>query len=210
LGALATGLTTALVAAGGGLDVTVVDNLGIDEDHADYLARLTSGLPATRYSRRKLASTLAALAAEVSDRVTSEDYGRRRTLVVINALQRARELGDDTYFDSADSDSPRAHLRAILRDGAEVGVHLVVAADAIDTVDRRLGETALTEFGSRFITQCSPASSHRILGSERAANLGHSYALLAEPDDDRLEKIRPFVIPEDAWVESAVAKGFAL
>lgn len=206
LGMLATGVSTALAAADGALDVVVVDNLGIDEDYADYLARLSTVLPDTRYSRRKMAAVLAEIAAEVEDRVSSEDYGRRRTLVVINALQRARELGEDTYFDSMDSGSPRAHFRAILRDGAEVGVHLLVAADAIESVDRRLGDTALAEFGSRLLTQCSSSASQRILGSERAANLGTAYALLSEPDDDRTEKIRPFPIPSEEWIAAAVAR----
>lgn len=203
LGALTTGLLTAGVAAGNNLRIHIVENLGIDEDHAELLARVSGELPNAMYRRRKLDALLTDLVTEVRDRTNAEDFGRERILLVVNALQRARELGEDTYFDPTETDSPRGHLRTLLRDGPEVGVHTVVVADTVETLDRRLGDSALSEFGMRFISQCSSAASQRLLMSDKATDLGGSYVIISEPDDDRMEKVRPFPVPDSAWLAAA-------
>ncbi len=204
LGAVSASLLSASVSAGTNLQMLVVENLGIDEDGAEVLAQVTGFLPNATYRRRKLDQLLGTLFDEVHERVETEDYGRQRILLVINGLQRARELGEDTYFDQTDKESPRGKLRSVLRDGPEVGVHCLVVADTVDTLDRRLGDSALAEFGARFITQCSSVASQRLLASERGTTLGSTYAIISEPDDDRCEKIRPFPIPDEYWLSMAL------
>lgn len=204
LGAVSAGILSASVAAGTNLQIFVVENLGIDEDGAEVLAHVSGYLPNAVYRRRKLDQLLSTLVDEVRERVDSEDYGRQRILLVINGIQRARELGEDSYFDQLDTESPRGRLRTVLRDGPEVGVHVLIIADTVDTLDRRLGDSALAEFGARFITQSSSVASQRLLSSERGTTLGSTYAIISEPDDDRCEKIRPFPTPDDYWLSMAL------
>jgi hypothetical protein len=181
--------------------VSVIECLGDDEDHAKDLRQLADWRGAVTWARRRpaLVTTLAAAAAEVLRRIEDEDYGGQPWLIVLNALQRARELDGESYDEAA----PHRHLLAVLADGADVGVHLVVTADTAETVERRLGRGALDHFGARLVGQCSEDASQRILGSSAASRLGSAYALLDEPDDHRRETVRPFPSPEPTWVASA-------
>jgi hypothetical protein len=184
-------------------NVTIVECLGDDEDHAGELRALAAWRGAVTWGRRRkaLASTLAAAAAEVRRRIEEDDYGAEPWLVVVNALQRARELDAEPSYDG--TGSPGADLLAVLVDGSEVGVHVLVTADSVETIDRRLGPGALDHFGARLLGQCSEDTSQRVLGSAAASRLGAAYALLDEPDDHRRETVRPFPSPSPEWVAAA-------
>lgn len=201
MGPLTVGLTTACL-SGVRPGITVVDCLGIDEDHGATLGEVAALLPDARCVRRnKLTAVLAETAAEVRRRTSEDDYTAPRRLLVINAVQRARELDDaDSYEPSGAS----ADLTTILRDGADVGVHVVLTADGVDTVYRRAGRDALAHFGVRLVGQCSPAASDALVGSPAASTLGPTYLLVSEPDEHRLEQLRPYPVPNAAWFRTAL------
>jgi hypothetical protein len=201
-GMLVIGLVTAIRSAARPPKVTVVDCLGVDEDGAEVLTEAAGGLPGVRVLRgRRLRTVLADAAAEARRRLDDDDHVAAQHVVVVSALHRARDLQDDGGFDG--EGSPLDDLRTILRDGADVGVHVVVVADSVETLERRVGHAGLAEFGVRVVGQCSVDASHKILGSPAAARLGPRYALLYEPDDDRLETVRPFPLPEPDWLATA-------
>jgi hypothetical protein len=181
--------------------VSIIECLGDDEDHADALQRLANWRGVVTWARRRpaLVTTLVEAAAEVRRRIEDEDYGGQPWLIVLNALQRARELDGESY----DENAPHRDLLVVLADGADVGVHLVITSDTVETVERRLGRGALDHFGARLVGQCSEDASQRILGSAAASKLGPAYALLDEPDDHRRETVRPFPSPEPTWVATA-------
>jgi hypothetical protein len=183
--------------------VSIVECLGDDEDHAEDLRALAAWRGAVTWGRRRkaLGGALAEAAAEVRRRIDDDDYVGRPWLIVINALQRARELDAEASYEG--TATPREDLLAVLADGSDVGVHVVVTADSLETVERRLGPGALDHFGARLVGQCSEDASQRILGSGAASRLGTAYALLDEPDDHRRETVRPFPAPSPDWVASA-------
>lgn len=202
LGALIVALVTAH--AGGSQPlVTVVECLGVDEDHGTLLADAGAQLPDTRYLRRRaLPDVLAEFAAEVRRRTDEDDYGARRMLLVINAVQRARELDD---ADAYEPSGPSGDLASILRDGADVGIHVVMTADSLATVQRRLGRDNLARFGLRLVGPCSAEASDVLVGNASGARLGDAYMLVVDTDESRTEQVRPFPVPDTQWLRESAA-----
>jgi hypothetical protein len=205
-GSLMAGLVTAVRSSAVTPRVSIVECLGTSEEYAEKLTWLVPWRDAVTWGwrRKVLASTLAEAAAEVRRRVDADDFEARPWLIVINALQRARELGGEPSFD--ETGSPQQDLLSVLADGSDVGVHVIVTADSLETVERRLGPGALEQFGARLVGQCSEDASQRILGSGAASRLGPAYALLDEPDENRRQTLRPFPVPAQAWVDAATER----
>ena len=204
-GTAVVGIATALASSPTQPVVTVVDCLGVDEENAEVLEEALADVQGVRLLRgRRLRYVLADAAKEVQRRNDEDDHNARMQLLVINALHRARELTDERTYDG--SGSPQEDLQSILRDGSHVGVHVVVVADTVDTLERRVGHAGVVEFGARLIGQCSPDASQRLVGSAAASRLGPRYALLHEADEDRFETVRPFPVPNHGWLASAAQR----
>lgn len=202
LGSLTVALLTAHASAPG-ISMTLVECLGVDEDHGMSLADVGALLPYTRCVRRRaLAEVLAEFATEVRRRTADDDYGARRMLLVVNAVQRARDLDD---VDAYEPTGPVGDLVTILRDGADVGVHALVTADSLATVHRRLGRNNLSHFGLRLVGPCSVDASDALIGSTAGALLGDAYMIVVDADEGRAEQVRPYPIPNDRWLRDAAA-----
>ncbi|WP_326953457.1 FtsK/SpoIIIE domain-containing protein [Amycolatopsis sp. NBC_01286] len=201
VGALAVALATARLSTGDPLRVVGLDCLGQDDEEDEKLRHvLEIGDNATCVGHAKIAASLAELADDVRRRL-EEERGGERTILVLNALQRARVLGDENSY--GEEGSPRENLLKVLSEGPDYGVHTVVLTDSVDAVDRRLGHGGLSQFGARVVGQCSVDASQRLLGSGAAGKLGEHYVVLHEPDDDRTETLRLFPRPGDAWRSAA-------
>ena len=87
----------------------------------------------------------------------------------------------------------------MLRDGPDVGIHVLATVDSAEGLERRLGPSALNEFGTRLVGQCSVDASHRLVGSPAAAKLKDRAMVLHQPDLDRTETIRPYPVPDRTW-----------
>ena len=194
-GVLASALVTIALSAATPCRVTAVDGLGPDEDEGRALADVVGLLPdGACLHRRKLDRALADLAAEVRGRLERDDYGAPRVVLVLQALHRMRELVDDY-----DPEGPQQSLAAVLRDGPDVGIHVLATVDSAEGLERRLGPSALNEFGTRLVGQCSVDASHRLVGSPAAAKLKDRAMVLHQPDLDRTETIRPYPVPDRTW-----------
>ncbi|PRY40527.1 FtsK/SpoIIIE domain-containing protein [Umezawaea tangerina] len=198
-GALVVALTTGCLSTTPAPEVVVVDCLGKDEDHGDVLHDAAAWLPRVTFVRRVgLAAAVSRVAAEVRRRVDEDDTRGSRLVLVISAVNRARDLGDENTY--AEEGTVRHDLLSVLKDGSDYGVHVVVNVDSVDTLERRLGAGSLAEFGIRVLGQCSEDTSRQVVGTAAASRLGDSYALVHEPDDNRLETVRPFPSPSPEWM----------
>lgn len=202
-GALASALVSALLSAPTPPRIVAVDGVGIDEDEGELLPRVLQQLPdAACLRRRKLGRALSDLVAEVRRRLAEDDYAAPRVLLVLQAVHRLRELSDEFSPDG----SPQQDLVEILRDGSDVGVHVIATVDAAENLERRLGHAALAEFGARLVGQCSADASHRVVGSAAASRLRAGSMVLHQPDLDRTEKVRPFPVPDPGWVAQVLGQ----
>jgi S-DNA-T family DNA segregation ATPase FtsK/SpoIIIE len=153
---------------------------------------------------RELAEALTELAATVGERQAGGRGGAAMYLVVAG-LHRARTLrAEGGGFRRPEAPASSAdHLASVLRDGPEVGVHVLAWADTVTalqaTIDRRL----LGEFGIRIALAMNEKDSGELVGSPAAARLREHRALLVDEEQaGGPQTFRPYVVPEGAWVES--------
>ncbi len=194
-GVLFAALATARISHGPALDVWVLDLGPLEGGFGTAMSDLgpDAGI---RVARRR---TSERLLSEVRDRVTKRhadhEFDAPPGLLVVNGLGRARDggAGDDR------PDGISAMLAEILSAGPEVGVHVVVGCDSVDQFDRRLGRLVLADFGVCVATVMDEADSTTLLDNTYAATLRPNQALLADEDQGRLIKFRPYVLPPPGW-----------
>jgi hypothetical protein len=183
------------------IDLRLVDCLAADEEGAAFIDEAADLLRTSFYRRKSLGGLVQGIEAEVRRRLAAEDYVKAtRIVVLVNAIHRARELGDEPVRDDT---HVRARLLRILRDGPDVGVHCLVTADNAESLARRLGRDGLAEFAVRVVDRMSVEDSRELLDSDSAATLKPRFAFLHDADDGRLEKIRPFAIESVTQFEEA-------
>lgn len=135
----------------------VVDFDGEDELRGVRTLRELAEDTGARYARsRRAPLALDALATEVESRHEESDFNGPAMLMILFGLERAAGLVpfdpddlDDERVDDDERRSAGARLARILRDGAEVGVHVIVSADTARTVERYLGRDLVDEFNHR-------------------------------------------------------------
>jgi S-DNA-T family DNA segregation ATPase FtsK/SpoIIIE len=149
--------------------------------------------------RRKVIKTIGALARLVSKRAAmpNESLGPSVYLVIVG-LHRARDLRSEDIYNQVEA---AQQLGTILRDGPEVGVHSLVWCSTYAGLNRILQNREIAEFGVRVALQMSAEDSNNLLDSPEANRLGSHRALLYDEERlGRLEKFRPYGLPEREWI----------
>jgi hypothetical protein len=160
-------------------------------------------------TRRTLQSTLIALVDRIKAQQDSDSrlpqVDSRRDYLLIFGLHRARDLKEDeSRAYSSDSETPPASselLATILRDGPEAGIHVLAWSDTYPNASRALGRS-LNEFGIRLAGMMSADDSRSFLDDAAASRLDKPFRAILS-DDERpgvLDKIRPYAIPDKAWL----------
>ncbi|MCA9070951.1 MAG: hypothetical protein KDA84_18615, partial [Planctomycetaceae bacterium] len=96
--------------------------------------------------------------------------------------------------------SPGKLFGEILKEGASVGVHIIVWCNSYNNVDRALGRQLLREFELRVVFQMSSGDSSNLIDNPAASRLGPNRALLYRDDQGTTEKFRPYGRPSDEWL----------
>lgn len=146
--------------------------------------------PLTLLGPRQANGLLSELSAEL-------DGGQFATLsyVLIAGLHRWRELrSSDPYMQS----EPAKQLARLVEEGPELGLHFIIWADGMATVERVLKRGGLANFDLRVAFHLPEKDSNDFLGSNAAARLGENRALFRHEDWElgRLEKFKPYAIPD--------------
>jgi hypothetical protein len=197
-----------LSSPGRAVQFQVLDFSATDGTLADHFARLAGamGERARVVRRRQLSETLEDLAAVVQARLDAEQSGPPLFLLV-NGLQRARDLRQEdafafnTFGEEAPATSPAQLFTTILRDGPEAGIHTIVWCDSVANLTRSLDRRAQREFALRVGFQMSAEDSANLLDSPAASRLGPHRALLLSEDEGRLDKFRPYGLPDSVWID---------
>jgi hypothetical protein len=123
----------------------------------------------------------------------------------IHDLPRFRDLRrreEEFSFSRREEEAgPADHLDSILREGAALGVHLVVWCDSVSNLNRYFTHQVLREFEMRVLFQMSPADSGHMLDLPLASKLGARRALFHSEEQNRIEKFRPYGIPPEEWLK---------
>lgn len=186
----------------------LLDGTPNDQPNADYLPSLAGIVPHTVQvvKPRDLPTVFAELAEEVDRRSKGTDGDGATTYVLIQGLQRFRDLRkaeDDFGFGGSGSEppSPAKLLATILKEGAAVGIHVLAWCDTATNMQRAFDRAAQREFDQRVLFQMSAADSSNLIDSPAASRLGDNRALWHSEEEGRLEKFRPYGLPSEAWLK---------
>jgi hypothetical protein len=184
----------------------ITDPTSADSESLTHLIQ-QAGIPVRFIQRRRLTDSLSELTEEVTRRQLHENQLPGEIYLFIHDLGRFRDLrrGEDDFgFSmSADSDAPAKPdklLATIVRDGPAVGIHVILWADSLANLQRAFDRQALREFGARVLFQMSSADSSQLMDGPDASRLGPHRAILHQEDLGRLEKFRPYAVPDPQWL----------
>ena len=89
----------------------------------------------------------------------------------------------------------------MLRDGPPVGVHTIIWCDSVNNMNRTLDRQGMKEFENRILFQMSANDSSTLIDTPAASKLGENRALYYSEEANRIEKFRPYGVPELEWLE---------
>ena len=103
--------------------------------------------------------------------------------------------------------SPDKVLGLLLKEGPLVGMHCVLWADTVASLQRSVDRSTLRELDWKALFQMGANDSSTLIDSPLASRLGFHRALLANEESGLQEKFRPYALPDAAFLEH-VAKAF--
>jgi energy-coupling factor transporter ATP-binding protein EcfA2 len=197
---------------GRGASFFVLDGSPPDAKNAGYWQRAAGTFPhrCTVGGVRDTGRIVGEIADEVARRQADPTLVGGEIYLVIHDLQRFRDLRkaeDDFSFGRADEKpNPAKQLANILREGPALGIHAIIWCDSLTNFQRTFDRSAMREFETRIVFQVSQNDSSNLIDSPLAARLGPHRALLFSEEQGRLEKFRPYGLPDDAWLAKVKAR----
>ena len=146
------------------------------------------------------------LAGSVERRLRHEAPTDPRIFLMLLGLHHCRALRRTDDFVAAmplrgNEPQPADRLAFVLREGPEVGVHVVVWSDSVATLRSVVDRRAMECLGVRVATTLSERESHELMDDVAAARLGPNRALLVDDENvGKKEKFRPFGPPRADWL----------
>ncbi|HEX4132254.1 MAG TPA: FtsK/SpoIIIE domain-containing protein [Pirellulales bacterium] len=183
-----------------------LDGQAPDSDLIGTLPRLARVLPQglDLGAPRDTGRIIGELATELENRQASAAADAPAVYCFIYDLQRFRDLrkaeDDFSFSKGSDKPNPAKQLVNILREGPALGIHVIVWADTLNNVQRSFERATLREFELRVLFQMSVADSSTLIDSPAASRLGPNRAFLHSEEQGRLEKFRPYRLPDEAWL----------
>jgi flagellar biosynthesis GTPase FlhF/energy-coupling factor transporter ATP-binding protein EcfA2 len=188
----------------------LLDGDAVDSASPSEWKRLADLAPhrIVRTGQREAAATVPEIAAEVTRRMEQPSTADHPIFVFLSNFSRFRDLRneqDDFGFSSSMDEGKGASagklLADIFRDGPAVDVHTIVWCDTYSNLNRWMTQQTLREFELRVAFQMNSADSSSLIDSPAAARLGGHRALLYLRETGKSEKLRPYAVPSQDWLE---------
>jgi hypothetical protein len=87
-----------------------------------------------------------------------------------------------------------------------VAVHTLVWCDSVNNLNRTFDRQGLKEFEIRVLFQMSANDSSALIDSPAAGKLGENRALFFSEEENRIEKFRPYGLPDPQWLERVTSR----
>jgi DNA segregation ATPase FtsK/SpoIIIE, S-DNA-T family len=195
----------------------LLDGSPVDSSLHGRLGGLANVLPhpIRNVTWRDLAAAYTELTDEINRRQSDASGDHVPIYVFIYDIQRFRDLrkSDDdfgfssrSYDDEPKAEPPSKMFVTVLRDGPPVGIHTVVWCDSVNNLNRTLDRTGMREFENRILFQMSANDSSTLIDMPAASKLGENRALYYSEEENRIEKFRPYGLPEADWLETVKAR----
>ena len=169
-------------------------------EHAEEIARCFPGEISVVGRQREFTPMLATIANEVHSR-SDNVSGQGSIYLILQGMHRIKPLRDDA--EDEDGQNSVELLKVILRDGPEVGVHVVAWADTWSNVTRGLDRKTIGEFGLRVATVMDSGDSMNFLDDSAASKISKPYRAIFYDEDrpGQLASFRPYAMPAVAWLK---------
>jgi energy-coupling factor transporter ATP-binding protein EcfA2 len=189
-----------------GVRFFVLDGTPPEQASAGTFERVAKALPhETRVGiQRDTVSIIKEVAAEVARRQQENLTDLPAWYLIIHDLQRFRELRkkeDDFGFSRGEEQTPSQLLVTIMREGPNLGIHLLAWCDGVTNMQRTFDRQALREVELRVLFQMSPNDSSALIDSPIASRVGEQRALFHSEELGKLEKFRPYELPPTEWLD---------
>jgi len=192
----------------GSVQVYIADFTLADSEWAERAEEIEKAFPhqiKVLSRQRDVADVVKTIADEVRRR--SEAPPEPNSIyLVLQGMHRIRILrGDDesfTYDD--DASTPAAHFATVLRDGPEVGVHVISWCDTYSNAGRVVDRRMMGQFGLRAGGAMSADDSMNFFDDSAASRIDkpHRIIFFDEERPGQLEKFRPYSMPPREWLET--------
>jgi len=127
--------------------------------------------------------------------------------LVLQGLQRMKILrADDGSFGYKDDPAtPTEHLATILRDGPEVGIHVIAWCDTYSSSCRVADRRMMREFGLRAGGAMSADDSQSFFDDAAASRIDKPHRIIFSEEErpGQFDKFRPYSLPPREWIELA-------
>lgn len=157
------------------------------------------------HDHRSLSDFMKSMGEELQRRQQAPTEEDPLVFVFIHGLQRLRDLRraeDDFGFSSRDAAmTPAQILTHLVREGAGLGIHLVLCVDGLGSLLRSIDRQTLRDIELRVLFQMSSGDSSNLIDTPLASRLGLHRALFASEAEGKLEKFRPYGPPAKDWIE---------
>jgi DNA segregation ATPase FtsK/SpoIIIE, S-DNA-T family len=189
------------------LDATPADST-LAGKLVDHLS--ATGRPVVDVPYRDAGAALAQLVDELNERRSQDVTELSRIILVINGLQRYRDLRkkEDSFSFNLDdtSDAPKTiaadkALAELVKEGPTLGIHVITWIDTVAALDRTFERNMLREFDHRVLFQMSAADSAHLIDSPAANKLGFHRAIYYSEEQGVIEKFRPFGLMPARFVQ---------
>jgi S-DNA-T family DNA segregation ATPase FtsK/SpoIIIE len=156
-------------------------------------------VPSEIVKPRDAETRLAQLAETVKQRLDSEPSDQPPIVVVIDPLERFRDLRQEESFsfslDAAGSAKGPESLQQVLRDGPAVGVFTIVVCGSAETLSRWLPRASRHDLQQRILGRINSNDSSALIDRPDAANLSAATMLIYDDVDGGLRKFRVCGLP---------------
>lgn len=174
-------------------------------EHAEHFERHFPGGVRVIGRQRDVPELLGAVAEETKRRQDAGGHFDEYLYLMLQGMHRIRALREDEEDD--DGFNGVALLKSILRDGPEVGVHVIAWIDTCANLYRGIGRQAVRDFGLRVASAMSVDDSMGLLDDGAAARLSkpHRAIFYDEERPGSLVTFRPYAMPSQEWLEKVGA-----
>jgi S-DNA-T family DNA segregation ATPase FtsK/SpoIIIE len=172
-----------------------------------------SGVPCEVIKPRDSEARLAKVVEQITERVNADDREQPSLVLVIDPLERFRDLRQDESFsfslDSAAGASGAESLQKILRDGPSVGIFTILVCGSAETLSRWLPRASRHDLQQRILGRINPSDSSALIDSPDASNLSAATMLIYDDVDGNIRKFRVCDVPSPesvrVWFEETSA-----
>jgi hypothetical protein len=172
-----------------------------DEPLPDVLADCADCFDRERFRIYREGSFLAPLLeilGEVRERHQNGGGNEGRILVVFQGLQRMREFRrNGGPYDPLEEGGSADTLEKIIREGPEVGIHVVAWCDSLAFMKRNFGDAIIGAFGVRLAGRMTLDDSNTLLQSSAAYTIDKDHRMCSVNEDypGKVTRLRPYAFP---------------